>query len=945
MIDRRPLSATRSLKGRINLMFMLLGVILLGLLVGYWIIGLEPRLRAEAQANASAVAYTQAQFLAETLTPIGEWVDPEWFNRAIDHILLLTDPNTGQPFVLGLEVEIDYDAANIQQGGLKLKRGNADCRNCFLTEIPLYSGTTRELLGIARFYSGEHFFQRLKQDVRDNMKVIIGLVLVLLSLAWWTVSILLKPLGKLADTLRSKDIDQMVPLDKLDSGGSEEIRMVKDAIDDLFKRIRMHTYALRNSEARFHAIFDHAMDGILLTDMADLHFLDGNATICRMLGYKHEELTKLRVMDIHPEEGLPHVLAQFDKQVRGEIMLAEDLPVLKKDGSIFFADISAAPFNLGEGTYLLGLFRDITDRKQAEVAIREEEQKVRDLLNSTAEAIYGLDLQGNCTFANRACVQMLGYQDTAELIGRNMHDLIHHSRSDSTTYPVEESHIFQTLRCGNGSHIDTEVLWRADGSSFPAEYWSYPICRDGKRAGAVVTFLDITERKQQAAHILRQAHFDGLTNLPNRFLTLDRMSQLMNEASRNKERVALLFLDLDDFKKINDTLGHETGDKLLIEAASRLRSVVRSGDTVGRLGGDEFIVLLGRLLDATNARPVVENLLDRFRETFSIDDRELVLTASVGIALYPDDGDTPSVLLRNADSAMFHAKAQGRNTYSYFTDAMNREVSRRLVLEELMHGALDRGEFRLCYQPQVELSSGGIIGTEALLRWHNPVLGEVSPMEFIPIAEQTGLIMPIGEFVLTEALGMAARWQEKHGQPLTMAVNLSPRQFRDPNLVAFIEEAICQSGTSGESLELEITEGVLLSGNANIDDALSALNTLGVGIAMDDFGTGYSSLSYLRSYPFDCMKIDRSFVNDITVDAADMELVSAAIAMAHTLGMKVIAEGVETEEQRSLLAAQGCEFAQGYLFSKPVSPEEMTEMLESVPPRSAASSKSNLSRI
>ncbi|MEJ2529974.1 MAG: bifunctional diguanylate cyclase/phosphodiesterase, partial [Gammaproteobacteria bacterium] len=336
----------------------------------------------------------------------------------------------------------------------------------------------------------------------------------------------------------------------------------------------------------------------------------------------------------------------------------------------------------------------------------------------------------------------------------------------------------------------------------------------------------------------------------------------------------------------------------------------------------------GGITQATDAQPVAESLLNKFSDAFKIDSRELVLTASIGISIYPDDGDNLSELLRNADSAMYHSKEQGRNTYSYFTDKMNEGVSKRLLLEEQMHGALNRGEFRLCYQPQVEIVTGRIVGAEALLRWNNPVLGDVSPLEFIPIAEQTGMIVPIGRFVLSEALAMATEWNQKAEVRFKIGVNLSPRQFRDPNLVTFIEESIHNSGMAATELELEITEGVLMSGHAYVDHVLATLNNLGVSIAMDDFGTGYSSLSYLRSYPFDVLKIDREFIHDITDDPADRELVNATIAMAHGLGLKVIAEGVETEEQLQHLSSQGCDFAQGYLFSRAVSHEEMTALLE-----------------
>ena len=439
---------------------------------------------------------------------------------------------------------------------------------------------------------------------------------------------------------------------------------------------------------------------------------------------------------------------------------------------------------------------------------------------------------------------------------------------------------------------------------------------------------DITIQKTQAEKILQQAHFDGLTSLPNRFLSLDRLGQLMKDADRNGNQVAVLFIDLDDFKKVNDSLGHEMGDVLLVKAAERLSKSIRQGDTVGRLGGDEFIVILPGLNNPMDARSVVEHLIEDFRRPFHIESRELLLTTSVGIAIYPNDGKQASELLRNADSAMYHSKALGRNTYSYFTDAMNRDVSKRLLLEEQLHGALERNEFSLHYQPQVAVDQRRIVGVEALLRWHNRKLGQIAPTEFIPVAEQTGMIVPIGEFVIRQALTMAAEWRTLASSPFKVAINLSPRQFRDPNLVPYLKRTIEALKLPAETLELEITEGVLMSGLTYVDEAVTEISGLGISIAMDDFGTGYSSLSYLRSYPFNVLKIDRSFVNDITVDITDHELVNAAIAMAHGLGLKVIAEGVETEEQFALLAHQRCDFAQGYLFSKPVEASSITAYLK-----------------
>ncbi|MBL0709637.1 MAG: EAL domain-containing protein [Colwellia sp.] len=435
----------------------------------------------------------------------------------------------------------------------------------------------------------------------------------------------------------------------------------------------------------------------------------------------------------------------------------------------------------------------------------------------------------------------------------------------------------------------------------------------------VVTIVrDITEKHKSAEVIRQQAYYDTLTGLPNRFLALDRLSQMLNEAQRNKEKIAILFIDLDDFKKVNDSLGHEIGDKLLVEFANRLNQIVRKEDTVGRLGGDEFIVLLRDLSDDHDAAIIAENLLNISRKPFGIDGRELLVTLSIGIAIYPDNGLCASKLLRNADSAMYQAKALGRNTYSFFTREMNVTILRRLEVEEQMHGALERNEFEVYYQPQFDVKNHNIIGAEALLRWHNPTLGNITPDEFIPIAEHTGLIVPIGQFVVKQSLNFLSKWQNQHNKQYRMAVNLSPRQFRDAELLSFIQKSLHDAKITTDSLELEITEGVLMIGQSYIDNALKELNKLGIKLSMDDFGTGYSSLSYLRQYDFDIVKIDKSFIQGIPKNKTDYDLVNAIIAMSQSLGLKIVAEGVETKEQANLLIDLQCDFLQGYYFSKPI---------------------------
>jgi len=436
---------------------------------------------------------------------------------------------------------------------------------------------------------------------------------------------------------------------------------------------------------------------------------------------------------------------------------------------------------------------------------------------------------------------------------------------------------------------------------------------------------DITEQHKSSEVIRRHAYYDGLTLLPNRFLALDRLSQMILDSEISNQNIAVFFLDLDDFKKVNDSLGHEVGDKLLIESAIRLTRAMRKEDTIGRLGGDEFIVLSQGLNDKNDPIVIADNLLRVFREPFQIDGRELIITLSIGIAISPENGQTVSDLLRNADTAMYQAKSLGRNAYSFFTKEMNIAMIRRFEIEEQMHGALERDEFEVYYQPQLDVKTNKVIGAEALLRWHSIALGNVTPDEFIPIAEHTGLIVAIGEYVVTQALHFLHKWQSIENEQYTIAVNLSPRQFRDTNLLPFIEKSLEQANIKVGSLELEITEGVLMTGQSYIADALIALQTLGVKLSMDDFGTGYSSLSYLRQYDFDVLKIDRSFINGITQNKEDRDLVKASIAIAHSLGLDVVAEGVEITEQLTILEELGCDYVQGYYFSKPLPAEQFIE--------------------
>jgi len=834
-----------------------------------------------SRSDGMILSHTQAEFIAKKIIPLGEIKAP-----------LIRDVT-----YLGRPVREVVHSAYI---------GDRHMANAHL----------------AYFIDAKPFYT---EDVVPRLIIVLLVSMATLALAtFFILRYFLKPIETLSAIIE-KTTDYLPDLpDKL-LNRKDEVGLLACNFASLMQRLSS-SYNNLFKEKEFNQVtLDSIADAVIVTD---------EKGCIQYMNYVAEQLTGWLTNEVKGQS-IKNIFSIINATTRnpvpnpidtvlttGEVVYLNNHTILiSRGGTEYHISDSAAPIRK-EDNNILGVvlvFNDVSERKQAEEKIRTLYQAIE----QSPVSVMITDINANIEYVNSTFEQNTGYL-SAEVIGQNPRIL------KSGKEPEQFYHeMWQTITSGKAWW--GEVMNRKKNGEL---YWENAhIAPVLDESGSIRNYLavkeDITLRKQQEETILHQAHHDALTDLPNRFLSLDRLSQLISEAQRSHKLVTVLFIDLDDFKKINDTLGHDAGDKLLIEAAARLRSGVRDGDTVGRLGGDEFIVLLGGLSDVTDARPVVENLLSRFRDAFRIDGRELMITASVGVSVYPNDGDNPSKLLRNADSAMYHSKDEGRNTYSYFTDAMNKDVSRRLALEEQMHGALDRGEFYLCYQPKVDVTSCNIVGVEALLRWNNPALGEITPDEFIPIAEQTGLIVPIGQFVLTQALEMMAGWKQKYKQPFTMAVNLSPRQFRDHNLVTFIKNAMAQSGVLDESLELEITEGVLMSGHTHIDKALAAIHDLGIFLSMDDFGTGYSSLSYLRRYPFDVLKIDRSFINDITVDIADRELVNAAIAMAHSLGLKVVAEGVETEEQLALLVTQGCDIGQGYLFSKPVGAEEITEMLVS----------------
>ncbi|MCW8944522.1 MAG: PAS domain S-box protein [Sedimenticola sp.] len=685
---------------------------------------------------------------------------------------------------------------------------------------------------------------------------------------------------------------------------------------------------LQHTNALLHAVIDQAPFAITIGEgsAGDWSLTLANQEAQRITGSTVEKQREIRFVDgviCNPEkrswqmlhidgtpihvQDTPLVKAMSEQRVTRN----KEMVVRRTDGVETYVLGNASPIYDTEGNHIAGIFTypDITEMKRKEETIRTLSQA----MEQSPVAVIITNPGGFIEYTNRGFERSTGYTSD-EVLGQHVRLL----RSEQTA----EDHykgLWETISQGQSWQGEFQNQ-RKDGSLF----WEYahisPIFDDyGNIRHYLAVKEDITIRKVHEEKILHQAHFDSLTGLPNRFLALDRLMQILRNAQREGHKAAVLFLDLDDFKKVNDTLGHEVGDQVIEEAARRVRWSIREEDTVGRLGGDEFIVLLSSLQEKESAGVVAEKILAAFRTVFKLGEREILLTTSVGISIYPDDGEDPKLLLRNADTAMYHSKAVGRNAYHFYTDAMNQDVARRLELEEQLHSALENDEFYLHYQPIVNIYTQSIVGAEALLRWNNPKLGQVSPVEFIEIAERTGRIVKIGEYVLRQAVQQAKIWKSKSQNPFRVAVNVSPVQFKDERFLSMVQEILAEYELSGDHLEIEVTENVLLSEKTNSVELLSGLRELGISISMDDFGTGYSSLSNLRNYPFDTLKIDRSFVRDITSDPDDRELVVATISMARSLGLKVIAEGVETAEQLAILQTEKCAFAQGYYFSKPIS--------------------------
>jgi diguanylate cyclase (GGDEF)-like protein/PAS domain S-box-containing protein len=580
------------------------------------------------------------------------------------------------------------------------------------------------------------------------------------------------------------------------------------------------------------------------------------------------------------------------------------------------------------GTYSFGrAIRNMAERKTAEEALFIEKELATVTLNSIGDAVLSTNILGNISYLNVVAEKMTGWT-CAEALGRPLGDVFHiidGATREPAPNPMEVAiHEDKTVKLTPNC-----ILIRRDGSESSIEDSAAPIHnRSGLVTGAVIVFHDVTESRAMAEEMSHLAQHDILTDLPNRLLLKDRISQAIAAARRNNTKIAVLFLDLDGFKDVNDSLGHAVGDTVLQSVAKCLVTCVRSSDTVSRQGGDEFVVLLSEIKHPADAGITARKILTAVTASHTFGQHDLQLTASIGLSTYPEDGQDAEILLKNADTAMYQGKKKGHNTYQFFSQDINARTVERQAIEGDLRGALKRQEFVLHYQPKINLQTGEITGAEALIRWMHPDRGLLPPSQFIPIAEESGLILSIGQWVLGEACRQAKEWIDA-GLPATpVAVNVSSVEFRSEAFLDSLRAVLKDSGLNPCYLELELTESVLMQHAEASGSALSGLKSIGVRLAVDDFGTGYSSLSYLKRFPIDSLKIDQSFVNDIITDADDATIVTAVISMAKSLRQRVIAEGVETEEQVTFLQAHACDEAQGYYFSKPVIAQEFAKLLE-----------------
>ena len=684
---------------------------------------------------------------------------------------------------------------------------------------------------------------------------------------------------------------------------------------------------LRESEERYHSTFDLAAIGIVNIN-PDGRLIHVNEQLCDMLGYAREELLGMTARQLsHPDD----VDIRVTDEIRAKLLSGElksfnmEKRYLRKDRTPIWVRISVAVKRDSDGKrlYDISVVEDITARKQAEDRLRESEERFHSTYELAGIGISHVDADGRFIHANRQLCEMLGYT-REELLGLTVKQISHPDDVSVTDVERARLHAGET----DSFKLEKRYLHKSGRPIWVGLTITVKRDEDGKPQYDISIVEDISARKEAEDRVQYLATHDEMTGLPNRAMFSQLLNHAIKSAHRYEHKFAILFIDLDRFKLINDSLGHAAGDSLLKEMSSRLSACLRASDVVARLGGDEFVVLVQGVNTPSQVATVARNILSVAIKPLEIMGQECRVTASIGICMFPDDANDEQSLMKNADMAMYLAKEEGKNNYQFYSKDIRSLSVERLALESNLRRALEQNELSLHYQAKVNIRTGEIKGVEALLRWQSPKLGSITPAQFIPLAEEMGLIVEIGKWVLRTACMQNVIWQQQGLPPVCMAVNLSPRQFLDQNLLGDIAEVLKETGMAPELLELEITESMVMHNIEQAAKKLRAIKELGVRIAIDDFGTGYSSLAQLKLFPIDTLKVDRSFIREIPKDTEDKAITEAIISMGKTLGLTVVAEGVETAEQQTFLSAHACDEMQGFYFSKPAVPEEFAALLK-----------------
>ncbi len=678
----------------------------------------------------------------------------------------------------------------------------------------------------------------------------------------------------------------------------------------------------RDDDGLFHGLLHNGMVGVYVIQHGKFRYV--NPRLAELFGYTQQEISgHFSPLDLVTPFDQERVAQAMEQRLQHRAECAHySFRGQTRQGQSVDVEVFGIRTTLDGAPAIVGMLVDVTGRCASERAVTEQLNFTAQVIEAIPSPLFFKDEAGRYVGCNKAFEQFIGRQRN-ELLGRSVFDI---SPPDlAERYHAADQALFDNpgIQTYEASVQSTDGL-RRDVIFNKATYSR----ADGTLAGLVGIITDITDRKQSEALIWMQANYDALTGLPNRRLLNERLRESMRRSQRREDCVAVMFIDLDRFKEVNDTLGHEAGDKLLMEAARRIVACVRETDTVARQGGDEFMVLLPGLADRSAIERIASDIIQTLAQPFSLDADAAYVSASIGITLFPQDGDNPVTILKNADQAMYHAKEEGRNRYSYFSPAMQAQAQERLRLGKELRRALRNQELRLYYQPILQLASGHVTKAEALLRWAHPERGLIQPGDFIPIAEELGLIDSIGSWVFEEATAAALRWYQQDLPPIQLTINTSPRQFAKGQSLEFLLERLQHLPLDGARIGLEITENTLLDEHPAITAQLARLCAAGVQVSLDDFGTGYSAMAYLKRLDIDYLKIDRSFVRDLATDPSDLAITEAIIAMGHKLGLQVVAEGIETVEQRQLLLAAGCDLGQGYLFATPMPEAEFIAYLQ-----------------